>query len=130
VLVKHHDAIAFLIGHKNPHEIWNRFQESHPEVLTKCENFQFPGKVRFTPDGRISVYDAIAYSTGHKNPRDVWDELSKRLPEVVGFSDNFQFPGQELGQIPWVFEFTRSLQIVCNIVCKQVVFYTLPCRFW
>jgi hypothetical protein len=36
---------------------------------------EFDGKVRFTLDGRISIYDAIAYTTGHKNPHDVWSRL-------------------------------------------------------
>jgi hypothetical protein len=58
----------------------------------------FNGEVRFTPDGRVSVYDAIAFVTGISNPRDTWDDLKKRVPEVVGKTDNFQFPGK--GQRP------------------------------
>lgn len=56
------------------------------------------GRVRITPDGRISVYDGIAYTTGSKNPHQVWNDLQIRFPEVLQKTENFQFLGQ--GQRP------------------------------
>ena len=38
------DMIRVLGGQKNPHDAWARLVESHPEVLGKCENLQFPVK--------------------------------------------------------------------------------------
>jgi KilA-N domain len=58
----------------------------------------FEGKVRFTDDGRVSIYDAIGFTTGHGNPRQAWNVLVERVPEVVQKTDNFQFPGR--GQRP------------------------------
>ena len=77
----------------------------------------FGDDVRFTPDGRISVYDGIAYTTGHKNPRQVWNELSARLPEVVQKTDNFQFPGRGQRETP-----VATLQVFLEILI------TLPGR--
>lgn len=37
------DMIRVLGGQKNPHQFWERLCAAHPEVLTKCENLQFPG---------------------------------------------------------------------------------------
>ena len=37
------DMIRVLGGQKNPHQPWERLCAAHPEVLTKCENLQFPG---------------------------------------------------------------------------------------
>jgi hypothetical protein len=71
----------------------------------------FGGEVRFTDDGRVSVYDAIGFTTGHKNPRDVWKSLTESHTEVVGKADNFQFPGQ--GQRPTP---VASLQVFLEIL--------------
>lgn len=38
------DMIKVLGGQKNPHQVWVRLTESHPEVLPKCENLRFPGR--------------------------------------------------------------------------------------
>jgi hypothetical protein len=37
------DMIKVLGGQKDPHKVWNRLAESHPEVRTKCRNLRFPG---------------------------------------------------------------------------------------
>ena len=39
-----YDMIRIASGQKNPREVWKRLQESYPEVVTKCDNFHFPGK--------------------------------------------------------------------------------------
>ena len=47
------DMIQVLGGRKNPHQLWARIVETHPEVLPKCENLQFPGAgQRETPVAR------------------------------------------------------------------------------
>ena len=38
------DMIKTLGGQKAPHKFWERLVESHPEVLTKCQNFRFSGR--------------------------------------------------------------------------------------
>lgn len=38
------DMIKILGGQKNPHQVLQRLVETHPEVLTKCEDFRFPGR--------------------------------------------------------------------------------------
>lgn len=37
------DMIRVLGGQKAPHKVWERLVDTHPEVLTKCQNLQFPG---------------------------------------------------------------------------------------
>lgn len=68
--------------------------EFNTQRLISVDLKDFGGKVRFTPDGRISVYDAIAFSTGHKNPYQVCNDLEARFPEVLQKTENFQFPGK------------------------------------
>lgn len=52
-----YDGIAYSIGQKNPYQVWNRLTVSHPEVLTKCENFQFLGKgQRPTPVANLQTF--------------------------------------------------------------------------
>lgn len=73
--------------------------ESEKEASNKGFNFpvtidDFDGNVRFTPDGRISVYDGIAYAIAKKNPYDDWNRLQKTNPEVLAKCENFQFPGK------------------------------------
>ena len=38
------DMIRVLGGQKNPHGFWERLTKAHPEVLTICENYKFPGR--------------------------------------------------------------------------------------
>lgn len=38
------DIIKVLGGQKNPKMVWLRLKESHPEVVAKCDYFQFPGQ--------------------------------------------------------------------------------------
>jgi len=37
------DMIRVLGGQKNPRQVWERLIASHPEVVPKCDNLQFPG---------------------------------------------------------------------------------------
>lgn len=47
------DMIRVLGGQKAPHKVWERLAETHPEVLTKCQNLKFPGRgQRVTPVAR------------------------------------------------------------------------------
>lgn len=60
----------------------------------------FPGQVRVTPDGRVSVYDSIGYTTGNKNPHDIWKRMAEPYPEVLAKCENFQFPGKGQRETP------------------------------
>jgi hypothetical protein len=52
-----YDGIGYTTGQKNPHDAWKRIVEPYPEVLAKCENFQFPGKgQRETPVATLQVF--------------------------------------------------------------------------
>ncbi|HEY9610541.1 hypothetical protein [Allocoleopsis sp.] len=45
-----YDVICVIGNQKNPHEVWKRLCVAHPELLTKCEDFQFEGRgQRLTP---------------------------------------------------------------------------------
>lgn len=72
--------------------------ESEPQASTHrlipVDLEDFGGKVRFTPDGRISVYDSIAFSTGHKNPYQVWNDLTQRFPVFLQKTEEYKFEGR------------------------------------
>ena len=89
---------------------------SNSSVFIDFEDFG--GKVRFTSDGRVSVYDAIAFSTGHKNPHDVWSRLQESHSEVLVKCENFQFPGRGQRETP-----VATLQVFLEILV------ILPGRF-
>ena len=56
------DLIRIVGGQKNPHETWKRLRKEYPEVLTKCENFKFPGRgQRKTP---VTDREGWAYIIG------------------------------------------------------------------
>lgn len=49
------------------------------------------GKIRTTPEGKISVFDFIREATGAKTPKMTWVSISATYPEVVKFCDHFLF---------------------------------------
>ena len=69
-------------------QVENLLTESNPEVLTKCENLQFPGA------GQPSVFDMIRVLGGQKNPHDAWARLVETHPEVLGKCENLLFTSQ------------------------------------
>ena len=38
------DAIGAITGNANPHKTWHDVSGRFPEVLTRCENYKFPGR--------------------------------------------------------------------------------------
>ena len=51
------DGIGYTTGLKNPHHAWNGLLTKFPEVLAKCENFQFPGQgQKPTPVATLQVF--------------------------------------------------------------------------
>lgn len=49
--------IRVLGGKKNLHDTWAQIVETHPEVVGKCDNLQFPGAgQRETPVARSKEY--------------------------------------------------------------------------
>lgn len=68
--------------------------ESAFDLMLPMHPDDFEGQVRFTPDGRISVYDGIGYSIGNLNPRQVWNDLIESFPVFVHKTDKYKFPGR------------------------------------
>ena len=61
------DMLRVLGGQKSPHKVWQRLAEAHPEVLTKCQNLQFPGSgQRPTPvaKGKEDAYYILGLMPG------------------------------------------------------------------
>lgn len=57
-----YDVIQVVGGQKDPYNTWKRLSIEYPEVLTKCQDFQFPGKgQRKTP---ISTKENVLYIIG------------------------------------------------------------------
>jgi hypothetical protein len=50
-----YDAITFATGQKNPRDVWNRLQETHPDVVGKCDNVQLRDK-----KGRLNKPSPVA----------------------------------------------------------------------
>ena len=62
--------------------------------MLPTEIADFGVEVRFTDDGRVSIYDAIIFVTGQKNPREVWKRLQEAYPVFVPKCDKYKFPGR------------------------------------
>jgi hypothetical protein len=60
--------------------------------MLPIEIADFGVEIRFTDDGRISVYDGITLATGQKNPYSTWKRLSETHPDVLAKCENVQFP--------------------------------------
>jgi hypothetical protein len=61
------DMIRVLGGQKNPHQFWKRLHEAHPEVLTLCENFKFPGpgqKLAPVAKDKAAAYQILGHLPG------------------------------------------------------------------
>lgn len=57
-----YDVIQVVGGQKDPYNTWKRLSVEYPEVLTKCQDFQFPGQgQRKTP---VSNKENILYIIG------------------------------------------------------------------
>jgi hypothetical protein len=65
-----YDIIQVIGGKKNPRETWKRLCDDYPEVVTFCDNFQFPGVgQRPTPvadiEGMFYIIGLLPGSVGH-----------------------------------------------------------------
>lgn len=84
------DMIKILGGQKNPHQVWERLFESHPEVLTKCENFRFPGRgQRDTPvakdkEGAFYILGLLPGEVGRKYREQSAKLFTKWLEDPAG----------------------------------------------
>jgi hypothetical protein len=57
-----YDLIRIAGGQKNPRQVWKRLCEQYSEVVTKTDNFQFPGKAqRLTP---VAISENALYILG------------------------------------------------------------------
>lgn len=96
-----YDMVKVLGGQKNPKMAWSRLKESHPEVVAKCDHFQFPGQgQRETPVAKSKedayyILGLLPGEVGRKyreqsaklfakwleNPAALVDELTGKLSE-------------------------------------------------
>lgn len=66
------DMIRVLGGQKNPHQVWMRLAEAHPEVVPICENFRFPGRgqrqtpVASTKEAAYQILGLLPGAVGRK----------------------------------------------------------------
>lgn len=79
--------------------------------MLPTEIADFGVEVRFTDDGRVSVYDAITFITGDRNPRKTWERLGEQYSEVVAKCYNFKFPGRGQRNTP-----VADLQVFLEIL--------------
>ncbi len=68
--------IQVLGGRKNPHQLWARIVETHPEVLPKCENLQFPGAVSQVAGSLMADLFLGRKSINHPS---VWDPTQFKI---------------------------------------------------
>lgn len=68
--------------------------------MLPTEIADFGVEVRFTDDGRVSIYDAITFATGLKNAYSTWSRLAATHPEVLAKCENFKFPGRGQRETP------------------------------
>lgn len=95
------DVVEVVGGKKNPYETWKRLTDDYPEVLTKCEDFKFPGKgQRLTPvvtkEGLLYLIGLLPGAVGRTYREDaaklMLSKIEGRLDEVVQKPDNLALP--------------------------------------
>jgi hypothetical protein len=70
------DMIQVLGGKKNPRDTWAQIVETHPEVLPKCENLQFPGAVSQVAGSLMADLFLGRKSINHPS---VWDPTQFKI---------------------------------------------------
>jgi len=79
-----YDAIEYSTGYKNPHDAWKRMLVTYPEVLAKCEYFQFPGQgQKPTPIATLEVFLEILVLLPGKIAAMVREKAVKTLIRVM-----------------------------------------------
>ena len=68
--------IQVLGGKKNPRDTWAQIVETHPEVLPKCENLQFPGAVSQVAGSLMADLFLGRKSINHPS---VWDPTQFKI---------------------------------------------------
>jgi len=51
-------------------------------------------RIRFTPDGNISVIDAIQAVCDANNPQAIWENLKEEHPEILMHCEDYSFQGE------------------------------------
>lgn len=78
------DLIAVTGRQKDPHKVWKRLLESHPELPTKCRKFKFPGRgQRETPitdlQGWLYILALLPGTMGKKYREDAAQLVTRYL---------------------------------------------------
>jgi len=51
-------------------------------------------QVRFTPDGKVSVFDAIKAVCDANDPQAIWENLKEEHPEILTHCEDYPFQGE------------------------------------
>jgi len=88
------DIIKVLGGQKNPHQVWDRLSETHPEVLTKCENLRFPGPgqrdtpVAKTKEDAYYILGLLPGAVGRKYREQAAKLFTRFLDDPAGLAES------------------------------------------
>ncbi|WP_414589766.1 hypothetical protein [Scytonema sp. PCC 10023] len=128
------DTIRVIGGKKNPHETWKRLCDDYPEVLTKYDNFQFPGAgQRLTPvadtEGIFYIIGLLPGSVGHAYreaaAREMCRRFGKRYEDVVSKANNALIPPspQEMVEVfSAIFGVVKDMddRLIARFIAEQV----------
>ena len=90
------DMIRVLGGQKNPRQVWKRLIASHPEVVPKCDNLQFPGPgQRETPVARTKedayyILGLLPGAVGSKYREDAARTFVQALDDPAGLIERLR----------------------------------------
>ncbi|WP_414589500.1 hypothetical protein [Scytonema sp. PCC 10023] len=128
------DTIRVIGGKRNPHETWKRLCVEYSEVLTKCDNFQFPGAgQRPTPvadtEGIFYIIGLLPGSVGHAYreaaAREMCRKFGKKYEDVVVKSNNALIPPspQEMVEVfSAIFGVVKDMddRLIARFIAEQV----------
>lgn len=79
-----YDAIKYTTGDRNPQNVWKRLGETYPEVIVKCQNFQFAGQGQIsTPVATFEVFLEILIILPGENATTVRTKAVKTLVRAM-----------------------------------------------
>jgi hypothetical protein len=100
-------------GVKGYHKVWSRFQESYPQVLTRCQNHVFPdGGNRSTPvtnrEGLLEIFALLPGKPGDQTRHILIDRYTKYLDGDISMIGEMIDRQNDVVKLAWVEKRVKS----------------------
>ena len=124
------DTIANAVGKKSQREVWKRVSDKYPEVVTICDNYQFPGKgQRKTPVtdlvGLIEIVWVLPGEFSAKLRRLGAEIIAEIIPQLAANANTEEKTAFLLERIQWCDRLLERMELKLNFVDVFDI-----CRAW